>query len=140
MKMLYGTIETPEGEVLRLDTRTLTSDNEIRVYGDAIKGQMNLVMEGTRQRQEKTIPWNKDIRGPYAAEQSMARKPMEEDESRSLKMYIPDLNRVVEVTLKAGRDRGDSPGGRVEAAAPQGGPDRFARRQTPTGAGHDAVG
>src|SRR3954468_19119338 len=56
MKMLYGTIETPEGEVLRLDTRTLTSDNEIRVFGDAVKGQMNLVMEGTRQRQEKTIP------------------------------------------------------------------------------------
>ena len=102
MKMLYGTIETPEGEVLRLDTRTLTSDNEIRVYGDAVKGQMNLVMEGTRQRQEKTIPWSKDIRGPYAAEQSMARKPMEENESRELKMYIPDLNRVVEITLKAG--------------------------------------
>lgn len=102
MKMLYGTIETPDGEVLRLDTRTLTSDNEIRVYGDAIRGQMNLVMEGTRQRQEQTIPWSKDIRGPYAAEQSMARKPMEENESRGLKMYIPDLNRVVEIALKAG--------------------------------------
>jgi hypothetical protein len=102
MKMLYGTIETPEGEVLRLDTRTLTSDNEIRVFGDAVKGRMKLVMEGTRQRQERTIPWNKEIRGPYAAEQSMARKPMEENESRSLKMYIPDLNRVVEITLKAG--------------------------------------
>src|SRR4051794_30787423 len=35
MKMLYGTIESPDGEVLRLDTRTLTSDNEIRVFGDA---------------------------------------------------------------------------------------------------------
>ena len=45
MKMIYGTIETPEGEVLRLDTRTLTSDNEIRVYGDAIKGKMKLIME-----------------------------------------------------------------------------------------------
>jgi hypothetical protein len=102
MKMLYGTIETPDGEVLRLDTRTLTSDNEIRVYGDAVRGQMNLIMEGTRQRQEKTIPWSKDIRGPYAAEQSMAKKAMEENESRGLKMYIPDLNRVVDITLKAG--------------------------------------
>src|SRR5208337_1815205 len=77
MKMMYGTIETPEGEVLRLDTRTLTSENEIRVYGDAIKGRMNLIMEGTGQRQEVKIPWGKEIRGPYAAEQSMARKPME---------------------------------------------------------------
>jgi len=101
-KMMYGTIETPEGEVLRLDTRTLTSDQEIRVHGDAIKGNMNLIMEGTQQRQEKLIPWGSDVRGPYAAEQSMAKKPMTEGESRKLKMYIPDLNRVVEIELKAG--------------------------------------
>jgi hypothetical protein len=101
-KMTYGTIETPDGEVLRLDTRTLTSDNEIRVYGDAIKGQMNLILEGTQQRQEKVIPWGSDVRGPYAAEQSMARKPMTKGESRKLKMYIPDLNRIVDIELKAG--------------------------------------
>ena len=74
-KMTYGTIETLDGEVLRLDTRTLTSDNEIRVYGDVINGQMKLIMEGTKQRQEQTIPWGSDVRGPYAAEQSMARSP-----------------------------------------------------------------
>jgi hypothetical protein len=104
MKMMYGTIEAPDGEVLRLDTRTLASDNEIRVYGDAIKGKMKLIMEveGTHQRQEQTIPWSKDIRGPYAAEQSMARKPMEQGETRAIKMYIPDLNRVVDFTFKAG--------------------------------------
>lgn len=101
-KMMYGTIETPEGEVLRLDTRTLTSDNEIRVYGDAIKGQMKLILEGTNQRQEQVIPWGPEVRGPYAAEQSMAKKPMAEGESRTLKMYIPDLNRVVDIELKAG--------------------------------------
>src|SRR5947209_3319459 len=75
MKLLYGTIETPDGEVLRLDTRTLVSDNELRVHGDAVGGKMKLVMEGTNQHQEQTIPWPRDIRGPYAAEQTMARKP-----------------------------------------------------------------
>jgi len=102
MKLLYGTIETPNGEVLRLDTRTLVSDNELRVHGDVVGGKMKLVMEGTNQRQEQTIPWTRDIRGPYAAEQSMARKPMEEGETRHLKMYIPDVNRVVEIALNAG--------------------------------------
>ncbi|MDG3006201.1 transglutaminase-like domain-containing protein [Paludisphaera mucosa] len=101
-KMMYGTIETTEGEVLRLDTRTLTSDNEIRVYGDAVKGQMKLILEGTKQRQEQVIPWGPEVRGPYAAEQTMAKKPMAEGESRTLKMYIPDLNRIVDVELKAG--------------------------------------
>ena len=103
MKMMYGTIETPDGEVLRLDTRTLASDEEMRVHGDAIKGEMKLIMEtGAGARQEQTIPWGKDVRGPYAAEQSMARKPMEEGETRAFKMYIPDLNRVVDFTFKAG--------------------------------------
>jgi hypothetical protein len=104
MKLMYGTIETSEGEVLRLDTRTLASDNEIRVHGDAIKGQMKLIMEteGNSKHQEVVIPWGKDVRGPYAAEQSMARKPMSEGEIRKIKMYIPDLNRVADFSFEAG--------------------------------------
>ena len=73
MKLKYGTIETPEGEVLRLDTLTEASDKQIRVHGDAIKGKMNLIMDtGIGNRQEEVIIWGKDVRGPYAAEQSMA--------------------------------------------------------------------
>ena len=45
---------------------------------------------------------DQDIRGPYAAEQSMARKPMEEGEARHIKMYIPDINRVVDFSFTAG--------------------------------------
>ncbi len=102
MKLYYGTIETPDGEVLRLDTRTLVSDNELRVHGDVVGGKMKLILDGTNQRQEQTIPWTRDIRGPYAAEQSMARKPMEEGEARHIKMYIPDINRVVDFNFTAG--------------------------------------
>ncbi|QEH36275.1 Transglutaminase-like superfamily protein [Aquisphaera giovannonii] len=103
MKLMYGTIETPEGEVLRLDTRTLTSDSEIRVHGDVIKGEMKLIMDtGQGHKQEKVIPWGPDVRGPYGAEQSMAKKPMEEGEVRVIKSYVPDLNRVVDFTYKAG--------------------------------------
>lgn len=103
MKMMYGTIETPDGEVLRLDTRTLTSNNEIRVHGDAVRGKMKLKLDTDNgARQEQVIPWGNDVRGPYAAEQSMAKKPMEEGETRVIKMYIPDLNRVVDFTFKAG--------------------------------------
>jgi transglutaminase/protease-like cytokinesis protein 3 len=104
MQLMYGTIETADGEVLRLDTRTVASNSEIRVHGDVVKGKMKLIMEveGNQQRQEITIPWGKDIRGPYAAEQSMARKPMEQAETRVIKTYVPDVNRVVDYTFKAG--------------------------------------
>lgn len=101
IQMQYGTIETQEGEVIRLDTRTLASDREIRVHGDAVGGKMTLYLDGTGQRQEETIDWGPDVRGPYAAEQSLAREALKPGESRRLKMFMPDLNKVCQVTLTA---------------------------------------
>ena len=101
MQLQYGTIETPEGEVLRLDTRTLVSDQEMRVHGDVIDGKMNLVMDGTGQRQQQQLDWGIDVRGPYASEQSLSRVPIKPGESRTLRMFVPDVNRVCDMTLTA---------------------------------------
>jgi transglutaminase-like putative cysteine protease len=101
-KLMYGTIETPDGQVLRLDTRTLASNREIQVKGDVIRGQMTLTLDGTGQKQSVTIPWGPDVRGPYAAEQSMARAPIQEGETRALRMFMPDLNKICDIQLKGG--------------------------------------
>ncbi|MCA1686210.1 MAG: transglutaminase-like domain-containing protein [Planctomycetia bacterium] len=101
IKFEYGTIETPDGKVLRLDTRTTASDQEMRVYGDVIDGKMKLIFEGTGQRQEQVIDWPDDVRGPYAAEQSLSRDPIKPGEVRTLKMFMPDLNKICQVTLNA---------------------------------------
>jgi len=95
----YGTIETPEGAVLRLDSRTLASKQEMRTFGDVVNNQMTLTLEGAGQRQQLVIPWGPDVRGPYAAEQSLSRTPIKAGESRSIRMFIPDLNKVCDITL-----------------------------------------
>jgi len=102
-KLMYGTIETLDGQVLKLDTLTIVGDQnqKLRAHGDVIRGVMNLVLEGTGERQETKIRWGSDIRGPYAPEQSMARKPMTEHETRTLKMFMPELNKICEITLLA---------------------------------------
>lgn len=100
-RMQYGTIETLDGAVLRLDTRIQASDQEMRIHGDVSNGKMNLIFDGTGQRQEQTIDWPDDVRGPYAAEMSFSRQPMKPGETRGLKMYMPDLNRICDVTLTA---------------------------------------
>jgi len=102
-KMRFGTIETPEGEVLRMDSRIQASSQEMRTFGDVINNQMKIILEGAGQRQELTIPWGNDIRGPYAAEQSFSRKPMTAGETRTLKMFMPELNKVCDLTLAAKR-------------------------------------
>ena len=98
---LYGTIERPDGEVLRLDTRTQASRQEMRTHGDVINGQMKLILDGGGQRQEQVIPWTPDVRGPYGAEMSQSRKPMAPGESREIKIFTPELNRIVVAKLVA---------------------------------------
>ncbi|WP_422926472.1 transglutaminase-like domain-containing protein [Singulisphaera sp. PoT] len=101
MRTTYGTIETLAGEVLRLDHRTLASNQEMRIHGDVINNKMKIILEGSGQTQEQVIPWSSDVRGPYAAEQSLSRQPMKPGESRTLRLYIPDVNKVCEGTLTA---------------------------------------
>ncbi|WP_435010663.1 transglutaminase-like domain-containing protein [Tundrisphaera lichenicola] len=101
IEVQYGTIETPEGEVLRLDTRTLVSQQVIRVYGDVINGKMTLNIVNGSQRQEKVIPWGKDVYGPYGPELILSRNPIKPGEVRQIKTFIPDLNKIGDATLTA---------------------------------------
>ena len=98
---LYGTIESPEGQVLRLDSRTAASQTEMRIHGDVENGKMTLTLEGSGEKQKQTIDWGADVRGPYGAEMSMARTPMKPGEAREVKTFIPDLNRVGVAKLNA---------------------------------------
>jgi len=100
-KLQYGTIETLEGSVLRLDTRTLAGAGEIRAFGDVVDGKMTLILQSGGSRQEQVLDWGPDVRGPYASEMSLARSPIKPGESRELKMFVPDLNRIADVTLTA---------------------------------------
>lgn len=101
MRMVYGTIETKEGEVLRLDTLTQTSGQHIRTHGDVVDGQMTLVLEVGDQKRQLTIPWGSDVRGPYGAEMSLSREPMQPGQTRTIKTYIPDLNKICQTKLEA---------------------------------------
>ncbi len=62
---------------------------------------MNIIVETRGQRQEKIVPWSPDVRGPDAAEQSMARTPMKPNETRALKLFMPTLNQVCDIELQA---------------------------------------
>src|SRR5215212_1095402 len=106
IETMYGTIETPEGSVLRLDTRTLAAQQEMRTYGDVINNEMTLTLEGSGQSQTVKMPWGPEVRGPYAAEQSLSRSRMKTGETRELRMYVPDLSKICDVKLEA---KGEEP-------------------------------
>ena len=101
MQLQYGTIETPEGSVLRLDTRTLVSQQVIRVHGDVIEGKMTLKIENGNQKQQTVLDWTPDVLGPYGPELSLSRQPMKPGEERTIRMFIPGLNKIGEAHLAA---------------------------------------
>ncbi|WP_435015927.1 transglutaminase-like domain-containing protein [Tundrisphaera sp. TA3] len=101
MELQYGTIETPEGSVLRLDTRTLVSRQIIRVHGDVVDGKMTLKIENGIQKQEAVIDWAPDVLGPYGPELILSRQPMKPGDERTIKMFIPGLNKIGEARLTA---------------------------------------
>ena len=72
----YGTIETPEGAVLRLDSPTPAGAQNAHLFGDVIDGKMMLTLDAGGQRRQKEIAWGPDVRGPYAPELSLARNPI----------------------------------------------------------------
>ncbi len=102
IEVQYGTIETPEGQILRLDTKTYASQTALRVHGDVVGNKMKLVIENGGQTQQKVIDWAPDVMGPYGPELSFSRKPIKPGEVRTLKTFVPDLNLVGLATLKAG--------------------------------------
>ena len=141
-RLTYGTIETLDGQVLRLDTLIDAGEQQrIRTHGDVIRGEMKLVTRGcAASSKELVIPWGPDIRGPYAAEQSIARKPMKEHETRSLKMFMPTLNKVCDIELKAADDRAHGHGRRYETVAVARRAEDQPRRQAEARIRHDALG
>ncbi len=62
---------------------------------------MKLIIEGAGDPQSRVIPWGPEVRGPYGPEQSMAHKPLKENEERTLKIFMPELNKVCDITLRA---------------------------------------
>ncbi len=104
MQLRQGTIETIDGEVLRLDFRAGTGEAELKTSGDVLDGKMSMTFEAGGTKSQKVLDWPNDVRGPYAVEQSVARKPLEPGESRRIKTFLPMSNEICLITLTA-KDR-----------------------------------
>jgi hypothetical protein len=101
ISMEYGTIETLSGEVLKLETRLISGLSEQRTRGEVREGNMVLTLEAGGNRQEQTIPWGADVRGPYAAELSLSHDPMKPGQTRRVKTFTPFLNKLGFAVLTA---------------------------------------
>lgn len=97
----FGSIETADGAVLRIEYRSRTGGAEQRLTGERREGVMRLALTGGGKTARIDLPWSDDVRGPYGVELSLSRAPMQPGEHREIKVFLPDLNRVGRVLLDA---------------------------------------
>ena len=97
----WGTIETPDGQILSLDVRTKPAESETRTFGVVKDGVMKLTVAGGGNSQTSEIPWGDDVRGPYGAEMSFSRSKIKAGETRKIRTFIADFNRICVTTLVA---------------------------------------
>ena len=100
-ELIINSVERPNGELVSLTTKVQTG-SEIRMLVARVDGSnMEAELITNNNKQKSTVAWDNNLRGPFAIEQSMMRKPMKDNESRLVKFLDPLSSRIVETRLDA---------------------------------------
>ena len=100
-ELVINSIERPNGELVSLTTKVQT-DSENRTFVARVDGSnIDVELTANNNKQKSTAAWDSNLRGPFAIEQSMMRKPMKENESRLVTFLDPISSRIVESRLDA---------------------------------------
>lgn len=101
--MAYASVETPEGELLRCETAITLGPSPVSMRGDVEDRSLEVVLSSFGKKTKKTLAWNPEWGGFFAAEQSMRRQPMKPGEIRKFKALMPMATDVAigDVTLTA---------------------------------------
>ncbi len=100
-QVTLDTLETADGQLLEFRTE-VTFGPTPTIFSGHIDGDAMVVETRTQgAHQEVRIPWSPKVRGFHGAERSLADKPLEPAEKRSLEMLVPLVNQVAEVELTA---------------------------------------
>ena len=99
-EMTLDSVETPQGEVLRVVTSTKWGAAPIVARGKLDGNHMVVETQTAGKTQTAELAWSADIGGVIAVEQSLARKPLQPGESRAVKSVLPMLDQTLVVTTQ----------------------------------------
>lgn len=102
LKQKVDSYELEDGTLYAINSVTQMSNNEQKTAGrltDDGKFQLTVLTPG--KREEQTIDWPTGVLGPYGSQRILNVDPPTGDQIRSFKMFLPDMNVVVDTTLSA---------------------------------------
>src|ERR1051326_7087790 len=101
--MSFTSWDMPNGRFLRFESQMKSGPSQMSISGTVRDGELWLAAEQPKSgpSQAHKIPWSKDWGGPFAVEQSLRRRRMTADETRTVHCLLPVLNVPGDVRLQA---------------------------------------
>ncbi len=98
-------VETPAGEVLRFESKTISGADPDTISGRREGDQMLLETTIAGKRSSSQMPCGRDVRGFHGVEQSLERAPLLPGQQRRLGLLLPLMSQVVVAQVElAARD------------------------------------
>jgi hypothetical protein len=94
-------IETPEGKLLQFESELQLGPAPMRTVGRVVGDRLELETSTQGQKISPQIPWSAECGGPFAAEDSLRREPLEPGGKRTLRLLVPGFNQVASLTMTA---------------------------------------
>jgi transglutaminase-like putative cysteine protease len=94
-------IETPQGTLLEFESEMQLGPAPVRTVGRVVTGHLELETTSQGKKMRTSIPWSAEYGGPFAAEESLRRRPLEPGGQRTLQALVPGFNQLATVTMAA---------------------------------------
>jgi len=93
--------DTPDGRLVRFESRMAGGPGEVVSRGMVRDGQLEIDTTTLGRTQSQKIHWQADWGGLFAPEQSLRRAPLKPGEKRTIKSLLPVMNLPAETRLEA---------------------------------------
>ena len=100
-KLRVATLEQDNGDLIQLEGALEIGDNKQSFKGSVLSGVLRMTNTVNGKVSQTKIDWKESFRGPFAVEQSLIRKPIQERERRKLKYFDPILVRMIDGLVEA---------------------------------------
>lgn len=100
-KLHVATLEQDNGDLINMEGTLEIGENKQSFKGSVLSGTLRLTSNNNGKVTQANVDWKESFRGPFAVEQSLIRKPMQERETRKLKYFDPILVRMIDGLVEA---------------------------------------
>lgn len=93
--------DTPDGRLVRFESRMSAGPGEIVSVGAVSEGTLGIDTTTLGRTQSQRIPWQAEWGGLFAPEQSLRRAPLKPGENRTIHSLLPVMNLAADTRLEA---------------------------------------